>query len=167
MVKDAGIRVREGLSFNLVENLDFSHDLAIRPARNFDTGPLPKLRLLEVLLNEDWTEIICLQGPPKKVVIAERLLTRVYRRMEEESAKRHDIGGGSAADLIVNSRVNAYPSSGVCRQVEYDGERYDLRMIEWILTECVDLRIELETGPRECLLKKMGALPADILNKAA
>ena len=60
----------------------------------------------------------------------------------------------------------------VASEVEYDGgendrERYSRRMIERILTQYGDLGVEFESEDLEYLLKKMGDLPADTLNKAA
>jgi len=55
----------------------------------------------------------------------------------------------------------------VAREMEYDGgendlERYSRRIIERVLTQYGNLGVDLEY-----LLKKMGDLPAESLNRAA
>jgi len=77
--------------------------------------------------------------------------------------------GGGLPDIYLPA---ARAAIDVAREMEYDGgendrERYSRRMIERILTQYGDLGVDFESEDLEYLLKKMGDLPADSLNRAA
>jgi uncharacterized protein (DUF2336 family) len=72
MARDAEIRVRLSLAFNLKESARVPHDVAITLAKDVESVALPMLQFSRVLTDDDLLEIVSSQNQAKQVAIASR-----------------------------------------------------------------------------------------------
>lgn len=72
MAKDAEVRVREALSYNLKQNTALPHDVALALANDVDSVSLPVIQFSDVLTDADLIEIVNGQDQARQVAVAGR-----------------------------------------------------------------------------------------------
>lgn len=72
MAKDAAVRVREALSYNLKHSKELPHDVAIALARDVESVAMPILEFSEILTDMDLVSIVKSAGAAKQTAIARR-----------------------------------------------------------------------------------------------
>ena len=118
MAKDAEVRVREALSFNLKENSAIPHEVAKALAQDVNSVALPILQFSEVLTDEDLIEIVRSPDASKQVAIAKRSTVS-----ENVSTALVDAGNEDAITNLVANEGAEITELSLQKVVEDFGDR--------------------------------------------
>lgn len=118
MAKDAEVRVREALSFNLKENSAIPHEVAKALAQDVNSVALPILQFSEVLTDEDLIEIVRSPDAGKQVAIAKRSTVS-----ENVSTALVDAGNEDAITNLVANEGAEITELSLQKVVEDFGDR--------------------------------------------
>ncbi len=123
MMKDAEVRVREALAWQLRNSPGVPHDVALGLARDVDSVALPMLQSSEVLTDDDLIAIARSSGAAKQVAIAGR--ASVSGRVSEALVETDD--ARVVSTLVANQRAEI-PAPALERVVERFGQHDDVQL---------------------------------------